>query len=526
MSAAWTKLEGHAINGVLPLRRCIASSDHSGIFSTDSAGHSPSTVVLKLVRIDPTSADVQLSRWLAATALSHPHLIRIFEAGQCHVDGLDCLYVLMEYADENLAQILKRRALTEEEAREMLGPMLSALAYLHERGLLQGQLKPSNILAVAGKLKLASDTVRAVGTSARRMNTGSAHDPPEERDRIYSAAGDIWALGVTLREALAPPPLSGPYGRTGSAELPPELYPPIREIVARCLRRNPGERPEVADLQAWLRREVTTDAAAAPTPIAATALPPTTMSPSADPPVPAEPSVARTAIAEESKQADSVAATKPKPDSASTFRLVIRAEIIPEEPPQPPAWQHLNRRTLALVLGSITVVALIWLGIAVFRTDPTSNPAVSYAARDVESPSPTTVPTRDEAPSNDEPSPKPTSAPAEAGPTNATPTVPQARLEPEASPSPAHEVIPKVPQSALQTIRGTIRVSIRVTVDKSGAVIAATPHDPGPSRYFQKLAIDASKQWKFAPDVNERRTLLVRFNFTRQGTTARSSPVQ
>jgi TonB family protein len=88
-------------------------------------------------------------------------------------------------------------------------------------------------------------------------------------------------------------------------------------------------------------------------------------------------------------------------------------------------------------------------------------------------------------------------------------------------------VIPDVPRSARETIRGTVRVSVRVVVDKGGTVLAATAHEPGPSRYFERLAIQASKKWTFAPtDSEEQRIMLVRFNFRRAGTTAHADSPQ
>jgi len=101
------------------------------------------------------------------------------------------------------------------------------------------------------------------------------------------------------------------------------------------------------------------------------------------------------------------------------------------------------------------------------------------------------------------------------------------RKQPDASPSPISEVIPEVPRSAQKTIRGTVRVSVRLIVDKKGSVLAAAADDPGPSRYFERLAIQASKKWTFAPtDSEEQRIMLVRFNFTRAGTTARANSLQ
>lgn len=64
-------------------------------------------------------------------------------------------------------------------------------------------------------------------------------------------------------------------------------------------------------------------------------------------------------------------------------------------------------------------------------------------------------------------------------------------------------------------------------VDKDGTVLVATADDPGPSRYFERLAIEASKKWTFTPaDSEAQRTMLVRFNFTRAGTTARANSLQ
>ena len=64
-------------------------------------------------------------------------------------------------------------------------------------------------------------------------------------------------------------------------------------------------------------------------------------------------------------------------------------------------------------------------------------------------------------------------------------------------------------------------------VGKEGTVLVATADDPGPSRYFERLAIQASEKWTFAPTVSEeQRIMLVRFNFTRAGTTARANRLQ
>jgi TonB family protein len=70
-------------------------------------------------------------------------------------------------------------------------------------------------------------------------------------------------------------------------------------------------------------------------------------------------------------------------------------------------------------------------------------------------------------------------------------------------------------------------VSVRAIVDKEGAVLAATADEGSPSRYFERLAIEAAKKWTFTPaESQEQRVIVVRFNFTRAGATARASAVQ
>jgi len=177
-------------------------------------------------------------------------------------------------------------------------------------------------------------------------------------------------------------------------------------------------------------------------------------------------------------------------------RLVIRIKLAPREPsPPPPApAPRLSRGAVAAIVGAVLIV-MGWFSIGSLRSDPPPPPAVAAKA-------PVAAV---------EPAPKPVE-----------PTV---QHQPDAAPSVLKEVIPDVPQSALDTIRGTIRVAVRVSIDKQGVVVAAAADDPGPSRYFKRLSIEAAKKWTFTPaSSEEQRTMLVRFNFTRNGTTAHSGP--
>jgi TonB family protein len=86
------------------------------------------------------------------------------------------------------------------------------------------------------------------------------------------------------------------------------------------------------------------------------------------------------------------------------------------------------------------------------------------------------------------------------------------------------EAIPNVPRSAMDTITGTVRVAVRVSVDDSGRVTEAEIETPGPSRYFARLALESSDLWTFAPPQIGGRSVAsewtLRFGFRRTETIA------
>jgi TonB family protein len=239
--------------------------------------------------------------------------------------------------------------------------------------------------------------------------------------------------------------------------------------------------------------------------------------PAAHRPASAEPSMSQIEVAKTlESQATSVAAAKSQSGTPTTRQLVIRVEISSKEPPRAPVRRRLSRVALLLILGAVAVL-LSLVGIGVFRTEPTSAPAATEGATNAESQSPAPLP----APSKAAP------VTAETRSAEAKSVGSEVRKQPDASSSPISEVIPDVPRSARASIRGTVRVSVRVIVDKEGTVLRATADDPGPSRYFERLALQASKKWTFAPtDSEEQRIMLVRFNFSRAGTTARANSLQ
>jgi serine/threonine protein kinase len=248
MAETWAKWESLVINGAFPLRRFLSRSSHSVVFLTERKEHGYAEAAIKLIPAHPTRAESQLSHWRAVAGFSHPRLIRLFDSGSCQIAGHPFLFVVMEYAEQTLAQILPRRPLDPDEVRDLLSPTLDALAFIHGKGMVHRKLKPPNFLVVNDQLKLASDTIQPTGDARPARAKLSIYDPPEAKDGTISAPGDIWALGITLIEALTQRAPAWPDRRPDTLSLPDDLPSPLADTVRRCLSYNPSDRATIPEL--------------------------------------------------------------------------------------------------------------------------------------------------------------------------------------------------------------------------------------------------------------------------------------
>ena len=476
-SDAWTQWESQVVNGVYPLRRFLGGSNHSAVFLTECRAENVADAAIKFVPADTLHAQAQLVQWGTAVELSHPHLVRLFDVGRCRFAGREFLFVVMEYADQTLAQLLPQRALSPDEARDLLTPTLDALAYLHRNGLVHGHLKPSNFLVVGDQLKLASDTVSSAGKAATGPVRNALHDPPELKDGARSTAGDVWDLGITLVEALTQRTPIWPDERAETALLPVKLPPPFVDIVRRCLSRPAANRPTAMELQAQYK----------PTPWAA-------LSAGLDP---------------------SEIDTSSDVDSAQRSRFA-RVLI--------PAFS---------ALAAVAVIALgVWVSLHLIQQKrPRIRPFASgdsqeYLQQEVTQEVPSApaaapaVPTVDSSPAAEPQPVAATTASTAAAPTASSPPSP-ASAQPDQPDGVLHEELPEITRPIIDRIHGHVRVAVRVLVDPAGNVVGEFMESAGPSAYFARLAGDAAGKWKFAPtDAHGPRVWLLRFEFTRDGATA------
>ncbi len=243
----WKNWEGRVVDAKFPLQRWLGGSNHSAVFLTERGSGEPQKAVVKLIPAENLNRDAQLSRWSDAARLSHPHLIQLFECGSCQIDDARLLYVVMEYADEDLAQILPLRALAPAEISEMLEPTSQALTFVHRAGYIHGSIQPSNIMAAREQLKISSDGLRKPG---ERPRESTAYQAPEVSAEGVSPASDAWSLAATLVAAFTQ---HEPERNNSDVAVPEALPDPFREIASRCLRRDPRQRYTVADILSRLQ---------------------------------------------------------------------------------------------------------------------------------------------------------------------------------------------------------------------------------------------------------------------------------
>lgn len=249
MSFSWKQYEGQVVNNAFPLQRYLGGSTESAVFLTQLAGPQSSKAAIKLVP-EVVSADMQLSLWRRASKLTHPNLLQLYQGGRCRLADMDLLYVVMEYAEEDLSQILPQRALNSAEARDMLGPVLDALRDLHAQGLVHSRLKPSNILATSDQVKLSSDRLFPAGEVHKSAAKRTAYDSPESVNQALTPAGDVWSLGVLLIEVLTQ---VRPEAQPGDLPVVPHSLPqPFHDIARNALQREPRHRWTIANIEASL----------------------------------------------------------------------------------------------------------------------------------------------------------------------------------------------------------------------------------------------------------------------------------
>ncbi|MER5185671.1 PQQ-binding-like beta-propeller repeat protein [Streptomyces sp. NPDC002896] len=166
----------------------------------------------------------------------------------------------------SLQDAVAQHGVWRQQAVRGLGAALAeALAAVHAADLVHRDLKPSNVLLAPDGPRVIDFGISAAAGDTALTETGvvigtSGFIPPEQlRHEAAGTAGDVFALGAVLAYAATG---TGPFGNGASHAVnyrvvheDPDLRglaPALADVVARCLAKDPGERPTVA----WLLDEL------------------------------------------------------------------------------------------------------------------------------------------------------------------------------------------------------------------------------------------------------------------------------
>uniref|UniRef100_A0A1A9UUT2 non-specific serine/threonine protein kinase n=1 Tax=Glossina austeni TaxID=7395 RepID=A0A1A9UUT2_GLOAU len=212
---------------------------------------------------------------------NHPNIVTLFSVYEDAVSA----YLVMELlkGGELLDRILAVGQMCESEASAVLRTMVSAVAYLHEHGVVHRDLKPSNMIYAS--MRQTPETLKLcdLGFAKQlRADNGLLMTPcytanfvaPEVLKRQgYDLACDIWSLGVLLyimlsgRTPFASTPNDSPdviLKRIGSGQIDFSssrwslISNSVKDLLQQMLHIVPENRPTAAQIlqHHWLKEQL------------------------------------------------------------------------------------------------------------------------------------------------------------------------------------------------------------------------------------------------------------------------------
>jgi TolB-like protein/Flp pilus assembly protein TadD len=206
----------------------------------------------------------------AASALSDPHIVTVFDVG----DANGVHFFASELVEgSDLRSLMDGDALTIRKALDLAEQIASGLAAAHEKGIVHRDLKPENVLiAKSGLAKIADfGLAKLAESSAANVSQGPTSEghqtsagvvmgtvaymsPEQVRGQLLDHRSDIFSFGAVLYEMLTG---RMAFQRGTAAEtmarimrdepeplerVAPNVPAPVRLIVERCLAKEPAER--------------------------------------------------------------------------------------------------------------------------------------------------------------------------------------------------------------------------------------------------------------------------------------------
>jgi serine/threonine-protein kinase len=210
----------------------------------------------------------------AASRMTHPTIVRVFDAGEETViesggGEAQLPFIVMEYVDGRLLKdLIKDGPMTAQEAGHIVGGILTALEYSHRAGVVHRDIKPGNVMVTrSGQIKVMdfgiaraiSDSSATVAQTSVILGTAQYFSPEQAKGETVDVRSDLYSTGIVLFEMLtgrAPfrgdSPIAVAYQHVSERpEVPSRLNPELTEamdaVVLRALEKDKAKRYQSAE---------------------------------------------------------------------------------------------------------------------------------------------------------------------------------------------------------------------------------------------------------------------------------------
>ena len=143
----------------------------------------------------------------AAGRLNHPNIVTIYDVGKTD----QVAYMAMEFLEGNELKdiIASGQLLSPEQVVDIIAQVADGLWFAHQQDIVHRDVKPSNIMVLAGGIaKITDFGIARLPNSAVKTMTGLIlgspryMSPEQVIGKTIDARSDIFSLGVVLYEAL------------------------------------------------------------------------------------------------------------------------------------------------------------------------------------------------------------------------------------------------------------------------------------------------------------------------------------
>ena len=209
----------------------------------------------------------------ASAALMHPNIAGIYLVGELP-QSLTPYYVMQFIDGRSLAEVIDDGvAFSDTRAKRLVGEIASALEAAHAHGVVHRDVKPANIIVeretdrpVVLDFGISAVLHREEAPGSPKLTVAGTYlgtptymSPEQATGEPVTGQSDVYGLGLIAFELLTGhPPFDGApmVVMAAHVERPapslhaerPGIDPHLAEIVDRCLKKNPAERPTAADV--------------------------------------------------------------------------------------------------------------------------------------------------------------------------------------------------------------------------------------------------------------------------------------